>query len=171
MSDRFIAQRIAMARNLLPELKEKLAEAWPQLDVVAEAEDGDAALALFEEHRPDIAFLDIRMPGLSGLDVARAASGRCHTVFTTAYDSHAVAAFDAGAVKDFPDNQAPVVAVDDSVSGFQWDFMDLAPGASLWTGRSIFWCSIWSRSRSVADFNCPQAAMMSSPRGVRIGEA
>jgi DNA-binding LytR/AlgR family response regulator len=49
-------------------------------------------------HQPDIAFLDIRMPGLSGLDVARAVSGRCHCVFTTAYDSHAVAAFDAGAV-------------------------------------------------------------------------
>jgi DNA-binding LytR/AlgR family response regulator len=45
-----------------------------------------------------VAFLDIRMPGPSGLDVARAASGRCHTVFTTAYDSHAIEAFEAGAV-------------------------------------------------------------------------
>ena len=79
-------------------LKEKLAEAWPQLDVVAEAEDGDAALALFEEHRPDIAFLDIRMPGLSGLEVAAAIGAQCHVVFITAYDQYALKAFEAGAV-------------------------------------------------------------------------
>lgn len=79
-------------------LKEKLAEAWPQLAVVAEAEDGDAALELFEEHRPDIAFLDIRMPGLSGLEVAAAIGGQCHVVFITAYDQYALKAFEAGAV-------------------------------------------------------------------------
>ena len=75
-----------------------LAAAWPELQIVAECEHGPAAVEAIDEHAPDIAFLDIRMPGLSGLDVARAASGRCHTVFTTAYDSHAIAAFDAGAV-------------------------------------------------------------------------
>lgn len=80
------------------ELRRMLAQAWPELQVVAECEHGAAAVEALEEHRPDVAFLDIRMPGLSGLDVARAASGRCHTVFTTAYDSHAVEAFEAGAV-------------------------------------------------------------------------
>ena len=80
------------------ELRRMLAAAWPDLQVVAECEHGPAAVEAIEQHEPDIAFLDIRMPGLSGLDVARAASGRCHTVFTTAYDSHAVAAFEAGAV-------------------------------------------------------------------------
>ncbi|HSQ71973.1 MAG TPA: LytTR family DNA-binding domain-containing protein [Rubrivivax sp.] len=80
------------------ELRRMLATAWPELVVVAECEHGPAAVEAIDEQRPDIAFLDIRMPGLSGLDVARAASGRCHTVFTTAYDSHAIAAFDAGAV-------------------------------------------------------------------------
>jgi len=80
------------------ELRRMLATAWPELVVVAECEHGPAAVEAIDEHRPDIAFLDIRMPGLSGLDVARAASGRCHIVFTTAYDSHAIAAFDAGAV-------------------------------------------------------------------------
>jgi DNA-binding LytR/AlgR family response regulator len=75
-----------------------LATLWPALRIVADCEHGVAAIEAIEALRPDIAFLDIRMPGRSGLEVARAASGRCHTVFTTAYDSHAVEAFDAGAV-------------------------------------------------------------------------
>jgi len=79
-------------------LKEKLAEAWPELEIVAEAEDGDQAIALFNEHRPQLAFLDIRMPGLSGLDVAAAIGSECHVVFITAYDQYALQAFDAGAV-------------------------------------------------------------------------
>jgi DNA-binding LytR/AlgR family response regulator len=79
-------------------LKEKLAEVWPELEVVAEAGDGDEALALFDVHSPAIAFLDIRMPGRSGLDVAAAIGGDCHIVFTTAYDQYALAAFEAGAV-------------------------------------------------------------------------
>ena len=64
------------------ELRRMLAAAWPELRIVAECEHGPAAVEAIDEHAPDIAFLDIRMPGLSGLDVARAASGRCHTVFT-----------------------------------------------------------------------------------------
>jgi DNA-binding LytR/AlgR family response regulator len=80
------------------ELRRMLAQAWPELQVVAECEHGQAALEALAAQAPDIAFLDIRMPGASGLDVARAASGRCHVVFTTAYDSHAIEAFEAGAV-------------------------------------------------------------------------
>lgn len=80
------------------ELRRMLARAWPQLQIVAECEHGPAAVEALDAHAPDIAFLDIRMPGQSGLDVARATSGRCHIVFTTAHDSHAVAAFEAGAV-------------------------------------------------------------------------
>ncbi len=80
------------------DLRRMLNLAWPELRVVAECEDGVGAIEALDQHRPDVAFLDIRMPGRSGLDVARAASGRCHTVFTTAYDSHAVEAFEAGAV-------------------------------------------------------------------------
>jgi len=79
-------------------LKEKLAEAWPELDIVAEAADGNEAIALVQELRPQIAFLDIRMPGKSGLDVAAAIGGDCHVVFITAYDQYALGAFDAGAV-------------------------------------------------------------------------
>jgi DNA-binding LytR/AlgR family response regulator len=89
------------------ELHRMLAAAWPELEVVAECEDGPSAMEALDEHRPEVAFLDIRMPGASGLQVAQAAlaqaeagaGGRpCHVVFTTAYDSHAVAAFEAGAV-------------------------------------------------------------------------
>lgn len=79
-------------------LREQLQQAWPELAIVAEAGDGDEALALFEIHRPSIAFLDIRMPGRDGLDVAAAIGSECHIVFVTAYDQYALRAFDAGAV-------------------------------------------------------------------------
>jgi DNA-binding LytR/AlgR family response regulator len=79
-------------------LKEKLTEAWPELDIVAEAADGEEALALFAQCRPQIAFLDIRMPGKTGLDVAAVIGADCHVVFITAYDQYALNAFDAGAV-------------------------------------------------------------------------
>jgi DNA-binding LytR/AlgR family response regulator len=80
------------------ELKEALAEVWPEVDIKAEAENGIQAIRALETHEPDVLFLDIQMPGLTGLDVARVASGRCHVVFVTAYDQYAVAAFDQGAV-------------------------------------------------------------------------
>jgi DNA-binding LytR/AlgR family response regulator len=80
------------------ELREALASAWPELCICAEAADGDAAIRAMEQHGPDILFLDIRMPGASGLEVARRASGRSHVVFITAYDEFAVAAFEQGAV-------------------------------------------------------------------------
>jgi DNA-binding LytR/AlgR family response regulator len=79
-------------------LKERLAEAWPELEIVAEAADGDEALAAFDAHRPQLAFLDIRMPGKTGLEVAAAIGAECHIVFITAYDQYAIEAFDAGAV-------------------------------------------------------------------------
>jgi DNA-binding LytR/AlgR family response regulator len=82
---------------LRAELREALASVWPELAICAEAEDGIAALHALETYRPDVLFLDIQMPGMSGLDVARQASGRCHVVFVTAYDQYAVAAFEQGA--------------------------------------------------------------------------
>lgn len=79
-------------------LREGLAELWPQLQLLAEAEDGGRGLALVLELRPDIVFVDIRLPGLDGLRLARRIKGLCHVVFVTAYDAHAVTAFDQGAV-------------------------------------------------------------------------
>ena len=90
-----------IAEDELPqrqELRALLAELWPELDVVAECEDGFAALQALELHRPQVAFLDIRMPGISGLEVARAAGDHCHVVFVTAYEEYALRAFDEGAV-------------------------------------------------------------------------
>jgi DNA-binding LytR/AlgR family response regulator len=79
-------------------LRRQLAEAAPDAEIVAEAGDGEAALAGIETLRPDAAFLDIRMPGLSGLEVAARAGVPCRYVFVTAYDEFAIQAFEQAAV-------------------------------------------------------------------------
>jgi DNA-binding LytR/AlgR family response regulator len=79
-------------------LRRQLALVAPEAEIVAEAGDGDTALAQIEALRPDAAFLDIRMPGLSGLEVAARAVTRCRFVFVTAYDEFAVQAFEQAAV-------------------------------------------------------------------------
>jgi len=83
---------------LRAQLKDLLHEVWPECAIAAAAEDGFQAMRALEEHRPDVLFLDIQMPGPTGLELARHASGRCHVVFVTAYDQYAVAAFEEGAV-------------------------------------------------------------------------
>ena len=80
------------------ELIEHLSALWPELSIVAEACDGIQALRLADVHRPDVVFLDINMPGASGLDVARQISAQSHVVFVTAHDEHAIAAFEQGAL-------------------------------------------------------------------------
>jgi len=90
-----VAEDEQLFRDALLEL---LRQEWPDLDVVDACDDGGAALEAIGEHKPDIAFLDIRMPVLSGLDVAKAIAGGPHIVFVTAYDEYAVAAFEEGAV-------------------------------------------------------------------------
>jgi len=75
-----------------------LAQAWPEARVVLVAENGNDAWDGFLEHEPAVVFLDIRMPGLSGLEVAGRIGKQAHVVFVTAYDQYAVDAFDAGAV-------------------------------------------------------------------------
>ena len=93
-----IAEDEELLRN---ELSKLLAQAWPQLQIVAECEDGGSALEAIAEHQPEVAFLDIRMPGLTGLEVAEAvaeASPKTQIVFVTAYDQYAIDAFDKGAV-------------------------------------------------------------------------
>ena len=78
-----------------------LAEVWPQLQIVAECEDGASALESIAELQPEVVFLDIRMPGLTGIEVARAmseASPGSQVVFVTAYDQYAIDAFEQGAI-------------------------------------------------------------------------
>lgn len=100
------ASRISAPRAIIAEdetaqrreLRATLADLWPELEIVAECEDGLAALEAVAAHRPDVVFLDIRMPGLSGLEVARAAAGNAQVVLITAYDAFALEAFDKGAI-------------------------------------------------------------------------
>ncbi len=75
-----------------------LASAWPELDVVAQARNGREAVELFEAQKPDICFLDVHMPGMSGVEAARLIGRRAHLVFVTAFDQYAVQAFDEGAL-------------------------------------------------------------------------
>ncbi len=84
--------------ELAQHLARELAKLWPELEVVALAANGVEALAQIERLRPQIAFLDIRMPGLTGLEVARRLNGDCRVVFVTAYDQYAVEAFERAAV-------------------------------------------------------------------------
>jgi len=80
-------------------LRERLAQLWPELRLLQECEDGIQALQAIQRLRPQLAFLDIRMPGLTGLQVADALQGAAtRIVFVTAYDAHAVEAFEAQAL-------------------------------------------------------------------------
>jgi DNA-binding LytR/AlgR family response regulator len=80
------------------QLRARLREVWPELAIAGEAANGIDAIAMAAQHRPQIVFLDIRMPGLSGIDAARQLYDRCHIVFVTAYDQYAVDAFEQGAM-------------------------------------------------------------------------
>lgn len=82
----------------LEHLRRKLQKLWPELEIVGEACNGVDGLALIQSEQPEIVFLDIRMPGLSGLQVAEAMPSACQVVFVTAYDQYALQAFDREAI-------------------------------------------------------------------------
>ena len=83
---------------LRAQLRARLSRIWPELDVVHEMENGKGVEAVIGDHEPAIFFLDIHMPGVNGLEAARAIAGRAHVVFVTAFDQYAVEAFEQGAV-------------------------------------------------------------------------
>ncbi|NJR71782.1 MAG: response regulator transcription factor [Gammaproteobacteria bacterium] len=85
-------------QNLTDYLKSRLNTFWPALNIVATAANGAEALRLIDDHAPDVVFLDIKMPGLTGLEVAGRIDPKTHVVFVTAYDQYAVDAFDKQAV-------------------------------------------------------------------------
>ena len=80
------------------QLRARLRDVWPELHIAGEATNGLEAVSMADELQPDIIFLDIRMPGLSGIEAARKLYQRCHIVFVTAYDQYAVEAFEQGAM-------------------------------------------------------------------------
>ncbi len=87
---------------LRAQLKTKLGKVWPELQIVADVGDGEAALEAIATHQPTLAFLDIQMPEMTGIEVARSLAAnrdlKCHIVFVTAFDQYAVDAFDTGAI-------------------------------------------------------------------------
>lgn len=94
-----ITALIADDEPLLREhLRSQLARLWPALALTPDARNGMEVLELFDAHRPDIVFLDVRMPGMDGIAAARALARRAHIVFITAYEQYAVQAFEQGAI-------------------------------------------------------------------------
>lgn len=85
-------------RLMREQLRARLAEVWPELEIVAEAKNGQEAVDFVRALRPELVFLDIRMPGKTGLEAAREIGEVCHVVFISAYDEYAVQAFEGGAV-------------------------------------------------------------------------
>ncbi len=81
---------------LREELTRMLAQAWPELQIVAQARNGREAVEMYEVEQPDVCFLDVHMPGLSGVEAAREIGRRAHLVFVTAFDQYALKAFEHG---------------------------------------------------------------------------
>jgi DNA-binding LytR/AlgR family response regulator len=95
MPTAIIADDERLMRDLL---RTRLNQVWPELEIVGEAKNGDEAVQLVNALRPDLTFLDIRMPGKTGMEAARDIGDASQIVFVTAYDQYAVEAFERGAV-------------------------------------------------------------------------
>ena len=85
-------------RLMRDQIVASLKQAWPELLIVGEASNGSEAVAMVQSLEPDIVFLDISMPGMNGIEAARALAGKAHVVFVTAHDQYAISAFEHGAV-------------------------------------------------------------------------
>src|SRR5689334_18972380 len=97
MSTRRPTALIADDEPLLRDALERLlAQAWPELQIVAQARNGREAIEMFEKQQPEICFLDVHMPGVSGVEAARHIGRRAHLVFVTAFDQYALKAFEHG---------------------------------------------------------------------------
>ena len=85
-------------RLMRDQLRMRLGQVWPELEIIGEAKNGEEAVELVRQLKPDLTFLDIRMPGTNGMDAARQIGNQSSIVFVTAYDQYAVEAFERGAV-------------------------------------------------------------------------
>lgn len=110
-------------------LARELAQAWPGLEIVAEARNGREAIELFDVMRPDICFLDVHMPGLSGVEAARHIGRRAHLVFVTAFDHYAVEAFAHGAL-DYLVKPVQAQRLADTVARLQERLRDAQPATN-----------------------------------------
>jgi len=111
-------------------LARMLATAWPELEIVAQARNGREAIEMFESLRPDVCFLDVHMPGLSGVEAARAIGRRAHLVFVTAYNEYAVQAFDQGAL-DYLVKPVEAERLADTVARLKDRVRDSQPAADM----------------------------------------
>lgn len=137
MNSRRVTALIADDEPLLRQaLVRQLAMAWPELEVVAQARNGREAVALFEAQRPDVCFLDVQMPGLSGIDAARRIGRRAQLVFVTAFDTYAVQAFEHG-VLDYLVKPVDPARLAETVVRVQERLRDAVPAADAeaWLDR------------------------------------
>lgn len=103
-----------------------LGQAWPDLEVVAQARNGREAVDKFEALQPDICFLDVHMPGMTGIEAARHIGRRAHLVFVTAYDQYAVQAFAQG-VLDYLVKPVELTRLIDTVTRLKERLHDAEP--------------------------------------------
>jgi DNA-binding LytR/AlgR family response regulator len=136
---------------LRAELREALTKLWPELVICAEASDGFEALQALHQHSPQVMFLDIQMPGLSGLEVAQQASGKSNIVFISAYDRHAIEAFERGAI-DYVQKPLSAARLSTTIDRLKQrlhaapadlrDVAELLRGLSLRSGDYLKWLSV-----------------------------
>ena len=118
---------IAEDEPLLREaLERSLTQAWPELTVVAHARNGREAIDQFEAHQPDVCFLDVHMPGVTGIEAARHIGRRAHLVFVTAFDQYAVQAFAHG-VLDYLVKPVDTLRLAQTVTRLQERLRDAQP--------------------------------------------
>jgi DNA-binding LytR/AlgR family response regulator len=136
---------------LRAELRETLNKLWPELVICAEASDGFEALQALQQHSPQVMFLDIQMPGLSGLEVAQQAGGKSNIVFISAYDRHAIEAFERGAI-DYVQKPLSAARLSTTIERLKQkihaaptdlrDVADLLRGLSVQGGNYLKWLSV-----------------------------
>lgn len=111
-------------------LTRMLADAWPELKVVAQARNGREAVEMFDAHKPEVCFLDVHMPGMSGIEAARVIGRGAHLVFVTAFDKYAVQAFEQG-VLDYLVKPVEPARLADTVSRLQQRLRAAQPAAGV----------------------------------------